>query len=119
MADLAAILLATTIFWAYVEFMQFLIIWEENLKTEIPWYLSRIGTAWARALFVSVAFGFFLPFFALLYASRQAQPRGRRYGLRPAADQPGRRQHGGWCCPSLPGPARSGSTSLRCSRSAD
>ena len=38
--DLAAILLATTIFWAYVEFMQFLIIWEENLKTEIPWYLA-------------------------------------------------------------------------------
>lgn len=66
MVDLAAILLATTIFWAYVEFMQFLIIWEENLKTEIPWYLTRIGAPWAHALFVSVAFGFFLPFFALL-----------------------------------------------------
>jgi hypothetical protein len=32
-ADLAQILLATVIFWAYVEFMQFLIIWEEDLKT--------------------------------------------------------------------------------------
>ena len=28
MSDLARIMLATTIFWAYVEFMQFLIIWE-------------------------------------------------------------------------------------------
>ena len=66
MADLAAILLATTIFWAYVDFMQFLIIWEENLKFEIPWYLHRITGPWAPALFVSAGFGFFVPFFALL-----------------------------------------------------
>lgn len=66
MADLAAILLATTIFWAYVDFMQFLIIWEENLKSEIPWYLIRIASPWTGALFVSVGFGFFVPFFALL-----------------------------------------------------
>ncbi|MBV9201743.1 MAG: hypothetical protein JO320_20075 [Alphaproteobacteria bacterium] len=72
MADLAAILLATTIFWAYVEFCQFLIIWEENLKSEIPWYLLRITTPWARALFISVGLGFIIPFFALL-----AQP-GKR-----------------------------------------
>jgi hypothetical protein len=69
MADLAAILLATTIFWAYVEFCQFLIIWEENLKSEIPWYLSRVTTPWARALFVSAGLGFFVPFFALLTQS--------------------------------------------------
>ena len=54
MADIAAILLATTILWAYVDFMQFLIIWEENLKSEIPWYLLRIGGPWVGALFVSV-----------------------------------------------------------------
>jgi hypothetical protein len=66
MADLAAILLATTIFWAYVDFIHFLIIWEENLKSEIPWYLIRITGPWSRALFVSVGFGFFVPFFALL-----------------------------------------------------
>ena len=66
MADIAAILLATTIFWAYVDFMQLLIIWEENLKSEIPWYLIRIAGPWAGALIVSVGFGFFVPFFALL-----------------------------------------------------
>lgn len=68
MADLAAILLATTIFWAYVEFMQFLIIWEENLKSEIPWYLLRTGGIWKSALFVSAGLAFFVPFFALLTA---------------------------------------------------
>jgi len=66
MADLAAILLATTIFWAYLDFCQFLIIWEENLRSEVPWYLSRIAGAWTPALFVSTACGFFVPFFALL-----------------------------------------------------
>ena len=48
------------------EFVQFLIIWEENLKDEIPWYLTRINSVWTPAIFVSVGFGFFVPFFALL-----------------------------------------------------
>jgi hypothetical protein len=76
MADLATILLATTIFWAYVELIQFLVIWEENLKDEIPWYLTRIDSVWQPAIFVSIAFGFFLPFFALL-----TQPGKRNCGV--------------------------------------
>ena len=68
MADLAAILLATTIFWAYVEFCQFLIIWEENLKSEIPWYLARLAGVWQSALLVSAGLGFFVPFLVLLWA---------------------------------------------------
>ena len=67
MADLAAILLATTIFWAYAEFMQFLIIWEENLRSEIPWYLLRIARVWKAALCVSIGFGFIAPFFVLMW----------------------------------------------------
>jgi hypothetical protein len=66
-ADLAAILLATTIFWAYVEFMQFLIIWEEDLKSEIPWYLLRASGVWRTALYISVGFGFIAPFFVLIW----------------------------------------------------
>ena len=67
-SDLAKILLATTIFWAYVEFMQFLIIWEENLKTEIPWYLTRLNSGWKPAIYVSVGLGFVVPFLLLLWA---------------------------------------------------
>jgi hypothetical protein len=74
MADLAAILLATTIFWAYVEFVQFLIIWEENLKDEIPWYLIRIGSVWAPAIYLAAALGFFVPFFALLTQPGKRSP---------------------------------------------
>jgi hypothetical protein len=68
MSDLARILLATTMFWAYVEFMQFLIIWEENLKIEIPWYLKRVHSVWHPAINVSVALGFVVPFLVLLWA---------------------------------------------------
>jgi len=68
MVDLSQILLATTIFWAYVEFMQFLIIWESNLKHEIPWYLKRLNTDWHFAIYVSAGLGFMVPFFVLLWA---------------------------------------------------
>src|SRR5581483_8864200 len=68
MADLARILFATTIFWAYVEFIQFLIIWEENLKTEIVWYVTRLVPLWKPTLWVSAGCGFVVPFFILLWA---------------------------------------------------
>ncbi|HWE78408.1 MAG TPA: hypothetical protein VG270_07765 [Pseudolabrys sp.] len=68
MVDLTQILLATTIFWAYLEFMQFLIIWEENLKHEIPWYLKRLDSVWHPAIYVSAGLGFIVPFFVLLWA---------------------------------------------------
>jgi hypothetical protein len=66
-ADLAQILLATVIFWAYVEFMQFLIIWEEDLKSEIDWYLHRYDSEWQPAVFVAISLGFFAPFLILLW----------------------------------------------------
>ena len=59
--DLAAILLATVIFWAYVEFCQFLIVWEENLSHEIPWYLRRIAGEWRGVTWMIAVSGFFLP----------------------------------------------------------
>jgi len=68
MADLSQIMLATTMFWAYVEFMQFLIIWEENLRTEIPWYLKRFDSVWQPAIYVATILGFVVPFFVLLWA---------------------------------------------------
>jgi hypothetical protein len=71
MVDLSRILLATTIFWAYIEFVQFLIVWEENLRLEIPWYLKRLHPAWRPAIYVSAGLGFLIPFFALLWSPSQ------------------------------------------------
>lgn len=65
-ADLGAILLATVIFWAYVSFCQYLIVWEENLAREIPWYLRRFDDGWGVAAAVLAATGFAAPFLLLL-----------------------------------------------------
>jgi hypothetical protein len=66
-ADLAALLLATVIFWAYTEFCQFLIIWEENLTREIQWYVTRLAGGWEAVMYAVAAIGFFIPFFTLLW----------------------------------------------------
>jgi hypothetical protein len=47
--------------------MQFLIIWEENLRREIPWYLKRLDSVWHPAIYVSYGLGFVVPFFVLLW----------------------------------------------------
>ena len=44
--DLGNLLLALVMFWAYLNFSQFLLIWSENLAEEIPWYLHRIAGGW-------------------------------------------------------------------------
>lgn len=67
LADLAAILLATTIFWAYTEYCQYLIIWEENLRSEITWYLRRMAGSWEAVMYTIAGAGFFIPFFVLVW----------------------------------------------------
>ena len=70
LGDLAAILFATIIFWAYVEFCQFLIVWEGNLAHEIPWYLRRIAGEWRTMTGAIAVSGFFVPFALLLWRKR-------------------------------------------------
>ena len=67
--DLGNLLLAALMFWAYLEFSQFLIIWSGNGKEEIAWYLSRIHTSWRWIAVLLVVFAFFGPFLALLFRS--------------------------------------------------
>jgi hypothetical protein len=64
--DLGNLLLALVMFWAYLNFSQFLLIWSENLAEEIPWYLHRIGGGWEWIAIVLILFQFALPFVLLL-----------------------------------------------------
>lgn len=72
---LAHILLASVIFWAYCEFMQFLIVWEENLISEIPWYLDRFRDGWGAAALILVLGRFLIPFFTLIWRPLKRDPR--------------------------------------------
>ena len=69
--DLGNLLLALVMFWAYLNFSQFLLIWSENLAEEIPWYLHRIGGGWEWVAVALILFQFALPFILLL--SRNAK----------------------------------------------
>ncbi len=63
---LGRLLLAFTIFWAYIVFFQFLIIWSGDKPEEVTFYLARVKGAWATATVVMVLAQFVLPFFVLL-----------------------------------------------------
>jgi hypothetical protein len=69
--DLGNLLLMFVMTWAYLAFMQYLIIWAEDLPTEIGWYLPRVRTSWRGLGIVLVVFHFALPLVVLL--SRRAK----------------------------------------------
>ena len=69
LSDLAVLLQGLLVLWAYLDFMQLLIVWQGNLPHEVPWYEDRTSHGWG-ALAGILAFGhFLLPFFALVWPS--------------------------------------------------
>ncbi len=73
-ADLGRLLLGLVVFWAYLDFMQFLIVWEGDLTREIPWYLVRSSGFWGAVASLLGIGHFALPF-ALLLSGRAKQRR--------------------------------------------
>lgn len=64
--DLGNLLLTFVILWAYLQFSQFLIIWQGNLKDEIPWFKTRVFGGWAPFAVALLVLHFCLPFGMLL-----------------------------------------------------
>jgi hypothetical protein len=65
-APLAGIALALVITWAYLAFMQYLIVWESDLAREIPWYLRREQGVWGGIGLAVLLTHFLLPLLMLL-----------------------------------------------------
>lgn len=74
--DLGNLLLTAVMFWAYVSFMQYLIIWSGNLPEENTWYLHRSVGGYELVVIVLMAFHFGVPFALLL--SRDIKQERRR-----------------------------------------
>jgi len=74
LANLATILLAVDIFWAYTSFSQWLIIWEENLASEIPWYLERLLPLWRSVVLAVIFLNLAVPLFALVWTPAKRRP---------------------------------------------
>ncbi|HLV94832.1 MAG TPA: hypothetical protein VKS44_06550 [Candidatus Acidoferrales bacterium] len=64
--DLGNLMLTFVMLWAYLSFSQFLIIWEGNLKDEVPWYITRAFGGWAAIAVVLMVLHFGVPFLLLL-----------------------------------------------------
>ena len=67
--DLGNLLLMYVMTWAYLAFMQFLIVWAGNLPREIAWYVPRLQTGWVALGVILVVFHFFAPLAILLFRS--------------------------------------------------
>lgn len=63
---LGKLLLVFVIFWAYIAFMQFLVIWIADIPREVEWYLVRSSGSWAVVAALLVVGHFVIPFCALL-----------------------------------------------------
>lgn len=81
--DLGNLLLMWLLTWAYLAFMELLIIWAENLPAEIAWYLPRLRGGWAWVGLALVLGQLALPLLALL--QRRLKDRPRRLGAIAAA----------------------------------
>jgi hypothetical protein len=67
--DLGNIALTLVLLWAYLAFMQYLIVWIGDQPDDIAWYLPRVQTSWKVVGIVLVAAHFAAPFLVLLFRS--------------------------------------------------
>jgi hypothetical protein len=74
LGDLAGLMFAFVILWAYMSFSQYLIIWSGNLPEEIMWYLHRLQSGWQFVGMALVVFHFALPFVLLLMRGIKQNP---------------------------------------------
>ncbi len=72
--DLGNLLLMFVMLQAYLQFMQLLIIWAENLPRETSWYLPRLDSGWAFVGLALVVLQFAVPTLALLWRSVKDDP---------------------------------------------
>ena len=73
--DLGNFLMAFTMFWAYVQMSQFIIIWSNNVVETASWYVVRTETAWIWVSAFLLLFHFFVPF--LILFSRWVKQKAR------------------------------------------
>jgi len=73
---LGKLLLGLVLLWAYLDFMQLLIVWESDLPGEAAWYLRRTSGPWGTTAAAITAAHFVLPWCALIWPPIRRSPRG-------------------------------------------
>lgn len=70
------LLMGLLVLWAYLDFVQLLIVWQSDLPNEAPWYILRSTGGWGVVAAIVAVTHFVLPFLALLAPSLQRSRRG-------------------------------------------
>jgi hypothetical protein len=68
------LMLAFTVFWAYIGFSQYMLIWYANIPEETVWFLRRNTGSWNTLNIILVVGHFFLPFVILLFQGTKKKP---------------------------------------------
>jgi len=63
---LGTMLLAFTVFYAYIHFSQYFLIWNAAIPEETFWYVLREQGSWAIVCWIIIIGHFFMPFLTLL-----------------------------------------------------
>jgi hypothetical protein len=74
--DIANMLFGFMLIWAYLAFMQWLVIWAGDLPEEIHWYILRTQGGWQYLLWLLIALHFGVPFAGFLNRSVKRSHRG-------------------------------------------
>lgn len=67
--DVAKLLFALVLLWAYLSFMQVVIVWQNDLVEQVPWYRLRAHGGWGWAM-AAVALGHAVVPMAVLLSAR-------------------------------------------------
>ena len=76
LADIGKMMLALVVLWAYLAFMQFLIVWESDLAADAPWYVHRAAGGWGWVMAALAVGHFLLPFVMLVFPRVQRSRNG-------------------------------------------
>ena len=68
------LMLAFTVFWAYIGFSQYMLIWYANIPEETTYFLRRNTGSWNTLNIIMVIGHFFLPFVILLFQGTKKRP---------------------------------------------
>lgn len=72
--DLGKLLLAFTIFWAYIGFSQYFLIWYANIPEETAWMVARAHGGWENVGKLMMFGHFIVPFVILLFRKVKTTP---------------------------------------------
>ena len=73
--DLGRLLQGLLVLWAYLVFVQLLIVWQGNLPHEAGWYVERSSHGWGVVAGIVALGHFVLPFFILIWRPLRRSPR--------------------------------------------